>query len=138
MLLEKEIIVGGLYAWDTSTTEPHIGCNLFTISEDTKHECGRLIVTSIDGLTTQSCGEHCLVSAETAIKRLEILSNIAIEEYDTHQQWCYDRETKYLKAFEKAYNTYMKQTQVEEDAKEIGKDMPYDECVQAEEHAAID
>jgi len=138
MLLEKEIIVGGLYAWDTSSTNPAIGCNLFTISEDTKSDCGRLIVTSIDGLRTQSCGEHCLISAETAIKRLEILRNIAIDEYDSHEQWCYDKEVKYLKAFEQAYSTYMEQNPVEERVKEIGKDMPYDECVQAEEHASID
>jgi hypothetical protein len=107
MLLNNEINVGGLYAWDViGVGEPRLGCNLFTILEDTQSDFGRLIVESLDGCITFSCGEHCLVTAEKAMKRLNILEALGAPEDDSHAKWSYDRELKYLRLFKSAYDLH--------------------------------
>ena len=102
MLKENEIIIGGLYAWDSNVTSPRLGCNLFTILEDTHNDCGRLLVESLDGANVLSCGEHCLVPAS----RINVLSKMVAPKEKTHERWCYDKEFEYLSLFKEAYDTY--------------------------------
>ena len=106
MLTKNEITSEGYYAWDTSVTEPKIGCNLYRILS--KDSNGLLTVESLDGCVIMNCGSHCLITAERAMKRLSILKNINPPEDDSHGKWSYDREKKYLEAFESAFNTYEK------------------------------
>lgn len=103
---KNEINVGGLYAWDTKVTEPTLGCNLFTILEDSHSDYGRLLVESLDGCITFSCGEHCLVIAEKAMKRLNVLEALDVPEDDSCAKWSYDRELKYLRLFKSAYDLH--------------------------------
>jgi len=126
MLLANEIIEGAIYAWDTSVTEPAVGCNLFTIEKDTGTECGRLTVRSIDGEKVMTCGEHCLVPVERALRRLEVLDNAQKEQsVSTLKEYSFKQEQKYLEMFQDAYTKYMNELEeANESAESELEDVP--------------
>lgn len=108
MLLEHEICVGDLYAWDYSTvTHPMPGCNLFKILEDTKSDFSRLIVESVDGCLVFDCGPHCLTTVKRSLERLNVLNSIEPPEENTHERWVYDQEVKNLSKFKDAYDKHL-------------------------------
>lgn len=77
MLLEKEVNIGDLYAWDTSICAPRSGCTIFKILEDHKgKKNNRLVVESIDGHVIFTTSPDTLIPMERAIKRLNVLLNL--------------------------------------------------------------
>ena len=106
MLMDNEIKVGELYAWDSVgfCSDPDNGCNLWTIRDAS----GDLLVAeSLDGCVITRFGSHCLIPAERSLKRLEILRGMKKPEEKSHELWKYERELKNLTAFETAYNAYV-------------------------------
>lgn len=104
MLKDKEIKLGGVYAWDVvSCSTPRAGCNIFTIlkifKEDYKTIC---IVESIDGYRIDKVDSQCLIPEDRALKRLNLLRNINVDTLDNLQKSEYLKELEYLKMFERS------------------------------------
>ena len=106
MLMNNEIKVGEIYAWDTLglCSNGELGCHLWTIRSVDEE---LLTVESLDGGVITRFGSHCLIPAQRALKRLEILRGLEKPESDTHERWKYNREVEHLTAFETAYNAYV-------------------------------
>lgn len=101
MLLNEEVVIGDIYAWDTHITLPDLGCNVFTIIK--KEKDNLVTIESLDGYLRRTVGLHCLMTVEVAFKRLELLRKIEVPE-NSKEKWSYDRELNYLTLFEEAYN----------------------------------